>query len=83
MKVEFISATEAPPPPDEPFTMDDDTRETILSMKPGERFDIWPGQGETLRAIKASFKRVAKKDDYLLSIDETDSGRAIRVTRLR
>ncbi|MGC4192976.1 MAG: hypothetical protein QM589_17660 [Thermomicrobiales bacterium] len=83
MKITIIDAADAPPRPVEPFTTDDDTRETLREMRPGESIEVWPAPDETLRAIKASFTRVSRKEDMLIGIDRADAGRAIKVTRLR
>lgn len=82
MKFTIINEADAPPPP-EKFSTDDDTREALRELKPGESIEVWPAPDETIAVIKRSFTRVAKKEDMLISIDKADLGRAIRVIRLR
>lgn len=83
MIVTILNKADAPPPPAEQFSPDDDTRETLREMKPGESVEVWPAPDETLAGIKRSFTRVAKKEKMMVGFDKADAGRAIRVMRLR
>lgn len=83
MRVTIINEADAPPPPPEVFTPDDDTRETLRDMRPGEAIEVWPAADETLAGIKRSFTRVAKKENMMVGFDKADAGRAIKVIRLR
>lgn len=82
MKVTYVDAADVPPPPAEQFTTDDDTRETLRDMKPGESVVVSPAPDESMRTVKSSFTRVSRKEKILLAVAEIDSGRAIKVTRL-
>jgi TusA-related sulfurtransferase len=83
VKFTIIDEADAPPPPAEAFSPDDDTRETLREMKPGESIEVWPAPDETLAGIKRSFTRVAKKENMMVGFDKADAGRAIKVLRLR
>ncbi len=82
LKFTYIDAADAPGPFQE-LTPAEETREIILGMAVGKSLHIWPNPDETVSGLKSSFSRVAKREGILLSIEESDSGRAIRVTRLR
>lgn len=83
MQVEYIKESAAPKPPKPLSKSAAQVLEILTTIKSDQVAKVTPGEGQTLRGLKASFSRVASKRGLKVQTWSIDNENVLYVKRLK
>jgi hypothetical protein len=83
MRVEYIKESKAPAPPKPLSKSAAAALDILMTIKDGQVAKVTPGEGQTIRGLKASFTRVATNQKMKVQTWNVEGDEALYVKKLK